>query len=150
MIFVSVGTGFAPMRAFLWERVALRRNGARLGQAVLFNGLRSSRRDYLYRDEVDRFVTDGVLDHVHIAASREHPGRGEHVQERIRQQGPLIWRLLSGGGYVYVCGTQPMRDAVRVAFVDVLAEHGGMPRGSAETYMADLENAGRYRPDLWT
>jgi sulfite reductase alpha subunit-like flavoprotein len=51
---------------------------------------------------------------------------------------------------VYVCGTQPMRDAVRVAFVDVLAEHGGMPRGSAETYMADLENAGRYRPDLWT
>jgi cytochrome P450/NADPH-cytochrome P450 reductase len=149
MIFVSAGTGFAPMRAFLWERAALRGNGAPLGQAALFNGLRSRQLDYLYRDEVDRFVTDGVLDHVHIAASREEPTRREHVQDRIRQQGRHVWRLLSEGGYVYVCGAQPMRDAVRVAFVEVLAEHGEMPRERAEALLADLENAGRYRPDLW-
>ena len=49
MIFVSAGTGIAPMRAFLWERAALHRRGLALGQAALFNGLRSRQLDYLYR-----------------------------------------------------------------------------------------------------
>ncbi len=52
MIFVSAGTGFAPMRAFLWERLALRQAGAGLGEAVLFTGIRSSGQDFIYRDEV--------------------------------------------------------------------------------------------------
>ena len=32
MVFVSVGTGFAPMRAFLWERLALQRDGVALAR----------------------------------------------------------------------------------------------------------------------
>ena len=43
MIFVSVGTGFAPMRAFLWERLAIKHAGESLAEAVLFNGIRSGR-----------------------------------------------------------------------------------------------------------
>jgi pSer/pThr/pTyr-binding forkhead associated (FHA) protein len=50
MIFVSIGTGFAAMRAFLWERVALKRAGDSLAEAALFNGIRSSSVDYIYRD----------------------------------------------------------------------------------------------------
>src|SRR5207302_1718807 len=59
MIFVSVGTGFAAMRAFLWERVALKRAGTSLGEAALFNGIRSRDTDYIYRDEVERFAAEG-------------------------------------------------------------------------------------------
>ena len=33
MIFVSVGTGFAPMRAFLWERLALKQRGRLAGRS---------------------------------------------------------------------------------------------------------------------
>src|SRR5262249_24790924 len=40
MIFVSAGTGLAPMRAFLWERLALKHAGVRLAEAALFNGIR--------------------------------------------------------------------------------------------------------------
>ena len=61
----------------------------------------------------------------------------------------LVWRLLGAGGYVYVCGAQPMRDAVRTAFADVIAEHGRLPRDRAEAYLDELETAARYRPDLW-
>jgi cytochrome P450/NADPH-cytochrome P450 reductase len=149
MIFVSAGTGFAPMRAFLWERLALRRRGVTLGEAALFNGLRSRPSDELYREEVGRFHAEGVLDHVHIVASRDQPGRREHVQDRLRRQSLLVWRLLSAGGYVYVCGSRPMREAVRAAFVDVVAQHATMPRTGAEAFVTDLENTGRYRPDLW-
>ena len=149
MIFVSVGTGFAPMRAFCFERLALRRAGTPLAEAALFNGIRSSRLDYIYRDEIERFAAEGVLDHVYVATSRERPDRRDYVQDRLREQGALVWRLVAGGGYVYVCGSQPMREAVRAAFVDVIAHHGALPRERAEAYLADMETTARYRPDLW-
>ena len=149
MIFVSAGTGFAPMRAFLWERLAMRRAGAALAEAALFNGIRSASLDYIYRDEVAQLAAEGVLDHVHVAESRERPGRREHVQDRLSEQGALVWRLLSAGGYVYVCGSQPMRAAVRSALVDVVAHHGSLPPGQAEAYVSEMETTGRYRPDLW-
>ena len=149
MIFVSAGTGFAPMRAFLWERLAMRRAGVRLAEAALFNGIRSSGLDYIYRDEIERFTADGVLDHVHVATSRERPGRRDYVQDRIREQGALVWRLLTAGAYVYVCGAQPMRDAVRVAFAEVIAAHGSLSAEEAEAHLRELETTTRYRPDLW-
>ncbi len=149
MIFISAGTGFAPMRAFLWERLALQRQGAALAEAALFNGIRSSHLDYLYRDEIGHFATEGVLNHVHVATSRERPGRCDHVQDRIRTQGALVWRLLTAGGYVYICGAPPMRHAVRAALVDVIAAHGSLPREHAEAYLAELDTTARYRPDLW-
>jgi cytochrome P450 / NADPH-cytochrome P450 reductase len=149
MIFVSAGTGLAPMRAFLWERLAMKRAGVSLAEAALFNGIRSSRLDYIYRDEIGRFATEGVLNHVHVATSRERPGHRDYVQDRIREQGALVWRLLAAEGYVYVCGSRPMRDAVRDAFIDVVAEHGPLPRERAEAYLQQLESTARYRPDLW-
>ncbi|HEY6314830.1 MAG TPA: cytochrome P450 [Streptosporangiaceae bacterium] len=149
MIFVSAGTGFAPMRAFLWERLALKQAGAPLAEAALFNGIRSSAHDFIYRDEIERFAAEGVLDHVHVATSRERPGHRDYVQDPIREQGALIWRLLAVGGYVYVCGSQPVRGAVRGAFADVIAEHGMMPPEHAEAHLHDLETTARYRPDLW-
>ena len=149
MIFVSAGTGFAPMRAFLWERLAMKHAGVSLAEAALFNGIRSSSLDYIYRDEIGQFAAEGVLNHVHVATSRERPGRRDYVQDRIREQGALVWRLLAAGGYVYVCGSQPVRDAVRTAFVDVIAEHVSLPRERAEAYLDELETTTRYRPDLW-
>jgi len=149
MIFVSAGTGLAPMRAFLWERLAMKRAGAALAEAALFNGIRSSSQDYIYRDEIGRFAAEGVLNHVHVATSRERPGTREYVQDRIRAQGALVWRLLEAGGYVYVCGAQPVRDAVRAAFTDVVTKHGAMPRERAEAYLDQLDTTARYRPDLW-
>ena len=149
MIFVCVGTGFAPMRAFLWERLAMRRAGIVMAEAALFNGIRSASYDFIYQDEVRKFLAEGVLDHVHIAASRERPGRRDYVQDRLREQGALLWRLLSAGGYVYVCGSQPMREAVRSAVADVVASHGSLPPAHAEGYLRDMETTARYRPDLW-
>jgi len=149
MIFVSAGTGFAPMRAFLWERLAMKRAGLSLAEAVLFNGIRSTSLDYIYRDEIEQFAADGVLDHVYVATSRERPGRCDHVQDRIREQGALIWRLLAADGYVYVCGSQPVRAAVRAAFADVAAEYGSLTREHAKAYIDELETTARYRPDLW-
>jgi cytochrome P450/NADPH-cytochrome P450 reductase len=149
MIFVSAGTGLAPMRAFLWERRALKRDGVPLGEAALFNGIRSQVLDFIYRDEIESFIAEGVLDQAHVVTSRVGEPR-EYVQERLRAESALVWRLLEAGAYVYVCGSQAMRDGVREAILDVIAREGGMPREHAEAFLDDLENReDRYRPDLW-
>ncbi len=150
MIFVSVGTGLAPMRAFLWERLALKRDGVALGEAAMFNGIRSSILDYIYRDEIEHFLAEGVLDHVYVAMSREVPDQRVYVQKLIREQGALIWRLIDAGGYVYVCGSQAMRDSVRAAFADVVGEHGALPSQHAEALIHQLATTdNRYRSDVW-
>ena len=82
--------------------------------------------------------------------SREQPGRREYVQDRLREEGLLVWRLLEAGGYVYVCGSQGMREGVRAAFVEIAGEHGELPRERAEAFVEQLElTQKRYRPDLW-
>jgi sulfite reductase alpha subunit-like flavoprotein len=126
-----------------------RRVGVAMAEAALFNGIRSASQDFIYKDEVEQFTADGVFDHVHIAGSRERTGRRDYVQDRLREQGALLWRLLSAGGYVYVCGSQPMREAVRTAVADVVASYGSLPPAEAETYLRDMETTARYRPDLW-
>ena len=132
---VPAGSGWrCSARASCWRR---RRCSTASARASL---------DYIYRDEIERFAAEGVLNHVHVATSREQPGHREYVQDRIRAQGALVWRLLDAGGYVYVCGAQPMRDAVRAAFVDVVAEHGSMPREHAEAYLHELETTSTLPP----
>src|SRR5262249_15339703 len=134
----------------LWERLALKRQGVALSEAALFNGIRSRTVDHIYRDELEMFAAEGALDHVHVVTSREQPGRREYVQERLRAESSLVWRLLREGGYVYVCGSKPMRDGVHDAFVDIVGEHGDMPREHAEAFLEELEmTENRYRPDLW-
>jgi cytochrome P450/NADPH-cytochrome P450 reductase len=151
MVFVSAGTGYAPMRAFLWERLALQRDGVQLGPAILFNGIRHSSLDYIYRDEIEMFLKAGVLDEAYVAASREHPGERRYVQDHIVERGADVWGLIEQGGYVYTCGSAAMRDGVRSAFVTVLTQHGNMTPEIAEAYMAGLESAeNRYRPDVWS
>ena len=149
MIFVSAGTGYAPMRAFLWERLAMKRDGTLLAPAILFNGIRSSKLDYIYREEIEMFVREGVLDDVQVAMSREIPGKREYVQHRIAQQGAFVWKLVEDGAYVYVCGSQTMRDDVRTSLVHTFTLHGSLSLEDAENYMQRLEHQQRYRPDVW-
>lgn len=149
MIFVSAGTGYAPMRAFLWERLAMKRDGTVLAPAVLFNGIRSSKLDYIYREEIEMFVREGALDYLQVAMSREIPGKRDYVQHRIAEQGALVWNLVNDGAFIYVCGSQTMRDDVRRAFVGTFADHGSLTAEDAEGYMAQLESEERYRPDVW-
>ncbi|ROZ88910.1 sulfite reductase subunit alpha [Gordonia sp. OPL2] len=144
-IMIGPGTGIAPFRSFLHERAA---RGARGGNWLFFGDQRRDH-DYIYADEIDGFVTDGLLDRLDLAFSRDQEHK-IYVQDRMREQGADLFRWLSDGAHIYVCGdaTRMARD-VDTALREVVAEHGGLTDDEAQDYIDDLKRAKRYLRDVY-
>merc|ERR1712127_643204 len=65
MVMVGLGTGIAPMRAFIEERAAAKRDGEECAPMALFFGARN-RQEYSYEKEFDAYQKEGVLEHIHL------------------------------------------------------------------------------------
>lgn len=144
-IMIGPGTGIAPFRSFLHERAA---RGAR-GANWLFFGDQHRDRDFIYADEIDAFVADGVLDRLDLAFSRDQEHK-VYVQDRMRENGADLFTWLEDGAHLYVCGdaTRMARD-VDTAVVEIVAKHGAMSADAAKDYVDDLKRAKRYARDVY-
>lgn len=58
---VGLGTGLAPFRAFIEERKAAKKKGAKVGKMTLFFGGRYSKDEYYYGDEMAAYEQEGLL-----------------------------------------------------------------------------------------
>ena len=105
IIMVGPGTGVAPFRAFLHERMATKAPGANW----LFFGHQHRDTDFFYEDEFAGMKAAGVLTHLSLAWSRDGAEKF-YVQDRMREVGRELWAWLAEGAHIYVCG-----DAKRMA-----------------------------------
>jgi sulfite reductase (NADPH) flavoprotein alpha-component len=145
IVMIGPGTGVAPFRAFLQERRAL---GA-TGRNWLFFGEQHGATDFLYRDELEGFVRDGLLTRLDTAFSRDQADK-VYVQHRMRQNAAGLWAWLQDGARIYVCGdaTRMARD-VDTALVHIIAKQGRMEMAGAKAYLAQLARDQRYQRDVY-
>ena len=164
VIMIGPGTGVAPVRSLIWERLqwaketstekeqkagSFTTDPAYIGHSTLFFGCRSQTTDYFYQSEWQD-LQQRMPFAVYPAFSRDQNHK-IYVQDLIKKHSDTVYRQLhDGGGIVYVCGSSgTMPKAVRAALVDVFRECGGMDEGGAEEWLEGMEREGRYKQETW-
>jgi sulfite reductase (NADPH) flavoprotein alpha-component len=145
IVMIGPGTGIAPFRAFLHERMAIKAPG----RNWLFFGHQRHDYDFFYEDELIGMRAAGLLNRLTLAWSRD----AEHkiyVQDRMREVGRDLWAWLADGAHVYVCGdAKKMAKDVENALIDVVAAHGARTQEEAFAFVAQLKKSGRYQQDVY-
>tara|TARA_X000001036_G_scaffold62346_3_gene52627 strand:- start:7921 stop:9195 length:1275 start_codon:yes stop_codon:yes gene_type:complete len=147
IIMVGPGTGIAPFRAFLQQRVA---DGA-TGRNWLFFGDWTEAGEFYYRDEIEAWMEGGAIERIDLAWSREGSEK-VYVQHLMAKHGAEIWSRIDAGGYFYVCGDKlRMAKDVHRTLISICAEHGGMSDADAAAYVEQrmMKDEKRYLRDVY-
>jgi len=145
IVMIGPGTGVAPFRAFLQERMATKAPG----RNWLFFGHQRRDHDFFYEDELAAMKAARVLTRLSLAWSRDGEQKF-YVQDRMREVGRDLWSWLADGAHVYVCGdAKRMAKDVERALVDIVAQHGVRSTDQAVAFVADLRKHGRYQTDVY-
>jgi sulfite reductase (NADPH) flavoprotein alpha-component len=145
IIMIGPGTGVAPFRAFLHERMATKAPGANW----LFFGHQRRDCDFFYEDEFAGMKAAGTLTRLSLAWSRDGEQKF-YVQDRMREVGRDLWTWLAEGAHVYVCGDgKRMAKDVERALVDIAAQYGARSTDEAIAFVAELKRKGRYQQDVY-
>src|SRR5262249_12465055 len=145
IIMVGPGTGIAPFRAFLQER---RATGA-TGRNWLFFGDQHAATDFLYREELEAMVKDGLLTRLDTAFSRDQEQK-IYVQHRLRENAKEIFDWLEQGAHFYVCGdAKRMAADVEAALRQLIQRGGERTEAEAEQYIQRLKTENRYQRDVY-
>ena len=144
-IMVGPGTGIAPFRAFMQERVA---TGA-TGRNWIFYGDQRRGTDFVYEEEWKQYQASGVLTRLDTAFSRDQLLK-VYVQDRLRENAAELWAWLQGGAYFFVCGdAKRMAKDVDTALYNIVAEQGDFTPTQAADYVKLLKKEGRYQRDVY-
>ena len=146
VIMIGPGTGVAPFRAFLEQRIL---EGAK-GRHWLFFGEQHRATDYLYGEEFERWHKAGQLQRLDLAFSRDQAEK-IYVQTRMKEHGREIWDWVQGGAYIYVCGdAKRMAKDVHQMLIEIAREEGGMSDDAA-AYVNDtlMKKERRYLRDVY-
>ncbi len=118
LLLVGTGTGIAPLMGLMQE---LQANGCEREVHLVF-GEKHSKRDYLYRDQLQDWHTRGVLAGLHTAFSRDGAEK-VYVQHVLRQRGDEVRDAGPRWASVPVRQQAPPEGAVREA-IDAVAGEG--------------------------
>ncbi|XP_015252211.1 PREDICTED: NADPH-dependent diflavin oxidoreductase 1 [Cyprinodon variegatus] len=145
VIMVGPGTGVAPFRSALQERVSEGRTAN-----VLFFGCRSESKDFYFRSEWEDMTKAGNL-RLFTAFSRDQEEK-VYVQHRVKEAAPLLWDLITNRkACFYIAGNaKQMPAAVCDALKETFQQEGGVSAEEAEQMLVAMEKKGRLQSETWS
>lgn len=140
----GLGTGAAPFRAFLQHRAFLKQKGEVVGPVYYYFGSRHQSQEYLYGEEIEAFIQDGVITRAGLAFSRDGLKK-VYIQHKMLDDSEVLALMLKDeNGVFYLCGpTWPVPD-VHEALVKALIKYKGQTAENAAEYLESLKEEERY------
>ena len=132
LILIGAGTGIGPLAGFI-------RHNADRRRVHLYWGGRDPASDFLYEDDMAKYLADRRLTRLNTAFSRV-PGGG-YVQDRIASDANELRDLIQRGAQVLVCGGRDMAAGVARALEAIIAPIG--------LELQTLKSTGRYVEDVY-
>lgn len=145
LIMVGPGTGCAPFRGFIQERVT-----QGIKENYFFFGCRNKAGDFFCSEEWQSFVDKGLLKFF-VAFSRDQAEK-VYVQHKMVEQSSLLWDLISiKGAWVYIAGNaKQMPQDVKNALLTIFREQGNLDSESSKKYLNNLEAQKRLQIEAWS
>lgn len=151
VIMVGPGTGVAPFRGFVRERVQQHKNGANVGPTTLYYGCRSEAEDFLYKEEWPLYAEElGESFKMHVAFSRRDPTKKHYVQDLLLENSEDVFKAIELGAVIYVCGdASKMARDVHSAFVKIVAKGKDVSEDRATEIVRNMKVQNKYQEDVW-
>jgi len=154
IIMVGPGTGLAPFRSFVQERVVSQQQQQQgnVGDSVLYFGCRHQEKDWFYGEEMESYVPQ-YLSEYHVAFSRDKMREylnKTYVQHLLLENSASVWSILNRGGRFFLSGSalvmpQNVRDAVK----EIIIKEGKKTESEAEEYLKEMDRRNRYCTETW-
>ncbi|GAA2300574.1 bifunctional P-450/NADPH--P450 reductase [Streptomyces hawaiiensis] len=145
VILISAGTGVAPFRGGVLDRL----HGKATGTLLCYFGCDHPDVDFLHREELRTAEDAGAVSLRPVFSHAPEDGV-RFVQDRIAKESAEVWSVLQAGGRVYVCGDgRRMAPGVRTALQAVYREQTGADADEAAAWMTAMTESGTYVEDVW-
>lgn len=147
IVMSGLGTGLAPFKAFIEEKIYQQSQGHTIGEIYLYMGSRHKKEEYLYGELWEAYKDAGILTHIGAAFSRDQPQK-IYIQDKIRNSiEELTEAIVDKNGSFYLCGpTWPVPDIT--ACLEDIVQNGAKREGKEIKDVAkvveDMKEDGRY------
>jgi len=153
MVMVGLGTGIAPVRSFVQDKLYKKNKGIDVGPMVIFYGCRREKEELFYKDEWAMFKEKGVLTELQGAFQFENgtnPPKQVFVSDKMGENPALITdNLMKKPGFFYMCGPAVATPSVQKALKAAVASHGELGAEKSEVWFDELMSNGRYSEESY-
>lgn len=144
IIMIGPGTGVAPYRGFLQERIAQNAKG----ENWLIFGERHRSFDFYYEDFFLDLEKENRL-RLDLAFSRDQDEK-IYVQHKLIENSKDIWKWIEEGAFIYVCGdAKQMAKDVNETLLQIIEKEGTLSKENAQLYIKQLRKQKRYLMDVY-
>jgi len=133
VIFIGVGTGIAPYRAFLQDLQAQNIKD----KAWLIWGDKHQADDFLYEDELLNYKQNNTLAYLNAIFSRDQEEK-IYVHHCLIENKTQLFEWLDNGAHIYLCGHNAMGNDVKNTLLELFQSEKGMTTDEAKRHLKEL------------
>lgn len=151
VIMIGPGTGVAPFRGFIRERIASLSHDepSELGKHILFYGSRN-KDDYLYTEEWPEYAKKLGSAFEMVVAHSRIGDKKVYVQDLLMERQTEVFDLIKKGAFIYVCGdAKGMAQGVHKSLVKIISQGNDISEDDASSTIKMMKTTGKYQEDVW-